>query len=398
MDVEEPTATYAQVRAAPPVQRSRPPSRPPLRPPSPLRRVRRIATIAAVVALTPGLISYVETMTGRSDSSFGVRTVEWLRSEGGAGLVSTIENWYYSLTAPSKGGPTLKSLPLVGDPNGGLVKEPVGAFRPRRVKPQIHPALPGEGVWQPTRSGLGAEPPVLVTVYRDEPAYPREIAGLAWIDTRRVRITLNPGILEPNVTLPRGPEEVPPALRSRLLATFNSGFKLEDDHSGFALNGHTYAPMADGQATFVRYRNGRYNVFDWRNGAKVGPNVVFARQNLPLIVDHGKPNPNLNDGPQWGVTVSNALLVWRSAIGIDRYGNLIYFAGNYQNITDVAKALIRAGAVRAMELDINSYWTSFITYRHFGGLDPSNLLPDMARPAARYLTPDDRDFFAVYLR
>jgi len=337
-------------------------------------------------------------MTGRSDSSFGVRSVEWLRSEGGAGLVSTIENWYYSLTAPSKGGATLKALPLVGDAAGGLVEEPVGAFRPRSVKPLIRPALQGEGIWRATRTGLGKDPPILVTVYRDEPAYPREIAGLAWIDTRRVNITLNPGILEPDVTLPRGSEDVPGAIRSKLLATFNSGFKLADDHGGFALNGRTYAPLADGQATFVRYRNGRYDVISWKDGPDVGRNVTFARQNLPLIVANGRPNPNLNDGPQWGTTVSNALLVWRSAIGIDRYGNLIYFAGNYQNLRDVARALIRAGAVRAMELDINSYWVSFISYGGFGALDPANLLPDMQRSTTRYLTPDDRDFFAVSLR
>jgi hypothetical protein len=54
--------------------------------------------------------------------------------------------------------------------------------------------------------------------------------------------------------------------------------------------------------------------------------------------------------------------------------------------------------VRAMELDINSYWVSFITYGGWNALDPTNLLPDMNRIATRYLTPDDRDFFAVYLR
>jgi hypothetical protein len=49
-----------------------------------------------------------------------------------------------------------------------------------------------------------------------------------------------------------------------------------------------------------------------------------------------------------------------------------------------------------MELDINSYWVSFITYGAPGAGEPLNLLPDMSRSAGRYLTPDDRDFFAVY--
>ena len=51
-----------------------------------------------------------------------------------------------------------------------------------------------------------------------------------------------------------------------------------------------------------------------------------------------------------------------------------------------------------MELDINSYWVSFITYGAPGAEDPANLLPGMERPATRYLEPDDRDFFAVYSR
>jgi hypothetical protein len=51
-----------------------------------------------------------------------------------------------------------------------------------------------------------------------------------------------------------------------------------------------------------------------------------------------------------------------------------------------------------MELDINAYWTSFITYSRRGAGGAANLSPDMDRSSERYLTPDDRDFFAVYLR
>jgi hypothetical protein len=130
----------------------------------------------------------------------------------------------------------------------------------------------------------------------------------------------------------------------------------------------------------------------------VGANVVFARQNLPLIVDQGRPNPNLNDGPEWGATLGNAIEVWRSGIGVDRSGNLIYAAAEDQTVSSLARILIHAGAVRAMELDINSYWVSFITYAAPNALDPSNLLSGMERPASRYLSPDDRDFFAVYSR
>jgi hypothetical protein len=210
---------------------------------------------------------------------------------------------------------------------------------------------------------------------------------------------LYPGIKEPAVPMPdRGPEEVPPALRSRLVATFNSGFKVADSGGGFAYRGHTYAPMEGGMATIVRYADGRVDVTAWHGPPVAGSDVVFARQNLPLIVDHGHPNPNLNDGPEWGATLGNKALVWRSAVGVDGRGNLLYAAGPDQGLRSLASVMIHAGAVRAMELDINTYWTSFITYRFPGAHAASNLLATMDRSPERYLTPDDRDFFAVYLR
>jgi hypothetical protein len=51
-----------------------------------------------------------------------------------------------------------------------------------------------------------------------------------------------------------------------------------------------------------------------------------------------------------------------------------------------------------MELDINSEWVAFNFYGGWGAAEPQKLLPDMTRGAARYLTPDDRDFFAIYAR
>ncbi len=377
--------------------RSRRPDR--HRPVSGAARVRRIAAVAAVVLLIPSALSYIGAMTQASNSSMGIRTVEWLRDNGAAGLVASVESIYYSLTAPSKGGPTLRALPKVGyggtgSGAGKLARE----YRPSRVPALLQPALPGEGVWHATRPGLEANPPVLLTTIRNQPEYPRVLAGLAWIDTKRTLVSLHPGRLEPNVSLPRGTMDVPSEARSKLLATFNSGFKLSDAKGGFAVKGHTYATMRNGQGTLVGYANGSVDVLDWNNGTTVPAGVSFARQNLPLIVDEGKLNPNLSNGAEWGATVGNAILVWRSGIGVDSRGNLIYAAGEDQTVTSLARTLIRAGAVRAMELDINSYWVSFITYGAPGALEPKNLLPGMERSDLRYLEPDDRDFLTVYSR
>jgi hypothetical protein len=356
------------------------------------------------------LVSYAHAMSQRSDSSVGIRTVEWMRDNGARGIVNTVENWYYSLNAPSKGGPALHSLPSQAGVFGGTAAGAGSAiatgrihfrhfYRPHPLAPVIHPALPGEGLWHATFAPGGSHPPVLITSYRPNPSYPRIVAGVAWIDHARTSVHLYPGLQEPAVPLPnRGPMEVPPSKRSGLAATFNSGFKLADSNGGFAYHGHTYAPMHDGMATLVGYTSGRVDLVAWTGGPDAGPNVVFARQDLPLIVNHGRVNPNLSGGPEWGATLGNAVYVWRSAVGIDSHSNLMYAAAPDQTVGSLAQIMLHAGAVRAMELDINSYWPSFITYRFPGAGHPANLLADMVRSPTRYLTPDDRDFFAVYLR
>jgi hypothetical protein len=94
-------------------------------------------------------------------------------------------------------------------------------------------------------------------------------------------------------------------------------------------------------------------------------------------------------------TVGNNVLVWRSGIGVDAHGNLIYAAANAISESGLAGLLRRAGAVRAMALDENTYFVDFFTYAAAGGAEPSKLLPSMRNPKDRYLVPDQRDFFMV---
>lgn len=354
--------------------------------------------IAACLCLVPAAASWVRMLRQPRNVSWSIATVEWVRAHGGNPLVSQVENWYYELNAPSKGGPPLKSLPRVGVTTASARPEQVHVYRPPRVKPLIHPALPGEGVWHPASAVAGRRPPVLLTTFRSDPEYPQFIAGVAWIDSGRTHLAYVPGLAEPPELEDRGPAEVPPAKRDRIAATFNGGFPLETSNAGLVYRGEVLAPMVDGIATLVEYRGGRVDIRPWQNGEHVNPKIVFAKQNLPPIIEEGKLNPNLSDGPEWGATVNNAIRVWRSGLGIDRRGNLIYAAANYQTVESLAKVLQRAGAVRALELDINEDWTSFISYRRPGAREPSNLLPEMFRPDTRYLEPDERDFFAVYVK
>jgi hypothetical protein len=262
----------------------------------------------------------------------------------------------------------------------------------------IHPPLPGEGVWKKAGEGVGSRPPVLLATFRSDPEYPQFVAGIAWIDSSRTRLAYVPGLAEPPGIENRGSGEVPEGLRKGLVATFNGGFPLETSGAGLIYEGKVVESMVSGIATIVGYKDGRIDIVKWSHGPGAPPNVSFAKQNLPPIIYAGKLNPDLSDGPEWGETVNNATRVWRSGIGVDAHGNLLYAAANYQTVESLAKILEAAGAVRALELDINEDWTSFISYRKRGAVEPSNLLPEMYRSPERYLVPDERDFFAVYLR
>ena len=364
--------------------------------------------LAGVLALlSPVFYSYASTMLQPSSLPLGVRSVEWLRNHHGNWLVDEVERIYYGWRAPKKGGPQLKVLPAVGLAPApttparatarASVRKPAAAWPPR-IKPVFARPLPGEGIWKRTGPLVAGRPPVLVTTFRTERDYPRIVAYVAWFDHRRTALAFYPGRYEPPNAPVRGPMSVPIGQRGRLLATFNGGFTYIDGHNGSSVDGLTYEPLKDGLATLIGYRDGRVDIRTWTAGPNAGPGVAFARQSLPPIIWNGRLNPALNDSSQWGFTLGNAVRVWRTGVGIDRRGNLIYAAADYQTVITLAKILQRAGAVRAMQFDINPEWPTLITYSHRGGLGETKVVPNGMQPATRYLVPDDRDFFAVYRR
>ena len=357
--------------------------------------------LVALILLSPVVYSYTATMIQPSSLPLGVRSVEWLRSHHGNWLVDEVEHVYYSWKAPKKGGPQLKALPAVGLSPAATALRPK-AHRARAWPPRINlvfpHALPGEGVWRRTGLLVAGGAPVLVTTFRSELAYPRIVAYVAWFDHTRTAVAFYPGRYEPPNAPVRGPMSVPYGQRWRLLATFNAGFTYIDGHNGSSIDGRTYEPLKDGLATLLGYRDGRLEIKTWNAGPDAGPTVAFARQSLPPIIVNGKLSPGLNDSAQWGATLGNAVRVWRTGVGIDRRGNLIYAAANDQTVTTLARILQRAGAVQAMQFDINPEWPTLIAYDHRNGLGPIKIVPNVMQPATRYLVADDRDFFAVYRR
>jgi hypothetical protein len=263
----------------------------------------------------------------------------------------------------------------------------------------LRPSLPGEGLWHAADKPIAGRPPLLTTSYRPDRANPSVVAYVAWIDRTRTQLALYPGSSQPPTTSFHGPAEVPLGERWRLLATFNGGFKYgsrSGGGGGFAVDGDTYVPLQRGLGTLVGFRSGRIDVIAWNGRSHPGRNVAFARQNLGLLVNGGRPAANPTSQAVWGNTLGGGQTVWRTGVGIDRRGNLIYAAADI-TVDGLAGILIRAGAIRAIELDINPEWPTFDIYKH-APLQPAQFVPNSQEPTARYLVPDSRDFFAVYRR
>jgi hypothetical protein len=252
------------------------------------RRVRLVVALTILVLLAPAAYSYTTTMMQPSSLPLWPRSVEWLRAHHGNWLVDEVEHYYYSWKAPDKGGPQLTSLPTVGLGAAPRAK-PTARHRtvaPSPIKPVFAHPLPGEGVWRGTGPVVSGRPPVFLTTFRTEVDYPRIVAYVAWIDHTRTSMAFYPGRYEPPSAPVRGPMSVPYGQRWRLLATFNGGFIYRDGSNGSSLNGRLYEPLKAGLATLIAYRDGRVDVNTWSGGPVAGSDVAFARQSLPLIIDH----------------------------------------------------------------------------------------------------------------
>ena len=112
-------------------------------------------------------------------------------------------------------------------------------------------------------------------------------------------------------------------------------------------------------------QDGSSDVGVWGRDFTMSPDIKAVRQNLVLIVDNGQLNPEMreDDTTAFGATLGNNVFVWRSGVGVTADGALVYAGGPAMSIIALARTLQAAGAVRAMEMDINTDWVSAFTYQ-----------------------------------
>jgi len=188
-----------------------------------------------------------------------------------------------------------------------------------------------------------------------------------------------------------------------VVAVFNGGFKKAGGGGGSAVDGVTLEPFVRGYMTVAINAAGQWSMGVWGSAGFPAPGfgAVALRQNLPPLVLHGQLTPAAKSSNwlQWGSPLHNVPLVARTGLGVDARGNLIYVATmTGVSATQVGQALIGAGAVSGMELDMNPYWpimgASFAPLHASGGAFPVQL-PFAEHNPSIYATGWERDFFVA---
>jgi hypothetical protein len=362
------------------------------------RRAWWIALILCLLLVIPA-VSYVRALLYPGNASFAVRSVEWIRDHGGGKLIDTIETWRYSRHAPPTTG-TPQDIPSAGQPaqTGG---DPIG-LPVIRTLPTAK-ALAHEGVWTTARQDPQRRTVLWTTWFRPDPAHLPVTAAAALVPQAVDSLRLMPGTREPVVGMAsRDGYSVPGDARSRLVAVFNAGFKTADSHGGWWTRESAAVPLVDGRASMVIDRSGVARIGAWNQTVRMSSDVVAVRQNLDLVISDGKLVDGLSGNWQgrWGSARSQFQYTWRSGLGTDARGNLIYVAGNGLTLATLAAAMHQAGIREGMELDIHSAMVSFDIEQPTGNgaITSRRLLQSMTSPADRYLIDDQRDFFYVVTR
>jgi hypothetical protein len=383
------------------------------------RRLRdrwSLRVIAAALALFLAWFAWSmgTALTTPGGGTASERAAEWARDHDLGPLV-TFGEWL-SYKAPKVGGKP--SFSLTG--RGTAVKAAARGRRARAVvtPPPTQPGfeipttlaspagkpLAGEGQWRVLYS-VGGTAAIYSTFLRPDAVHTSYVAGIVSMNPHLLNFELRPGEEDPGPGAYGGAQaDIPAGARAGLAATFNGGFKIASSEGGFYLNGTYRGALQRGAASMVYYRGGGFTVGVWgENGLTMSPDVAGVRQNLLPIVVNGKVPASVDQNVQssWGATLGGAYYVWRSGIGVTADGRVIFVYGPALSVRSLASLLTEAGAVTAMQLDINPDWTNFMYYEpgaHPGNPAPVSLLPNQVQPADRYYVLANRDFTAVFAR
>lgn len=368
-----------------------------------VRRRRKIVwrSILAAFLLIVGYVGVTlyPYLAAPGTDRLNARIAEWGRDHHLGWAVTWLENATYK--APPTGGSL--SASQLAQLQGATAAPPppkVKADLPTDIVPLASGTVPGEGIWHPVTMNASGVPIVEKAALRPDAQHTSDLAYVVWMNQKALSFTLHPGYQQPGGNW-NTPDLVPVSQRANLVATWNGGFKVKPDDAlaGFYAEGRAVVPLVSGKAAEVFYKDGSLKIGMWGRDETMDPTITAVRQNLSLLVDKGQVTVGPGDGSsqQWGYTIKNSYFIARSGVGMTATGDIVYVSGRFLSVYTLAELLKSAGAVSAMELDINPDWVSFMNYSP--GSSPAvptiTKLWDFTQPADRYFQPSDRDFVSV---
>lgn len=264
--------------------------------------------------------------------------------------------------------------------------------------------LPGEGVWRDFPLALFPGQEVMAYTYlRTDPSRDFSITTLVQMDMSHLRMGSVAGIKQPGGPIGKpGPGKVPADIvtSGNLVAAFDGGFQYKDGQYGMIVGDTTYLPLKNGLGTLIGYSDGTLKIVDYE-GQDLGSDIDFVRQNCPILISDGQITINDERSRQiWGRLAKGTsdIYTWRSGLGLTKSGNLIFAVGNNLTPSTLAAALQAAGAVNAIQLDINPVWVRFNIFDSIGnGKYNSTTLTKQLQDGSRdYLNGYAKDFFYLY--
>lgn len=381
--------------------------------------VRVVILTIIAVHIVPAMVYAV-----RSPEGFVQAGATWARDHGYGAIVDRVEHWRYSeppsaepagelgvsnevlelvptatTVAPEPSASSSSDGPMVSivSTTSTAPTTTTTTWAPAPLPPVQPEALTGEGEWLPILE-IDGRNVAWVTSIRPSAEYGSVRATYVRFDPSLMR-----GVLYNGSAIPGGNDwanhrRVSGEVLRDLLLTFNGGFRFEHTEGGYKVEGVVAEPLVEGQVSLAIDGDGKVKLGVFGRDLVDGPEWVSIRQNLPPIVDGGVSGVNSSNRGWWGSDYGGVTYVPRSAICDMGDGTLLWAIVGDIDADGLAAALVAAGCVIGMQLDINGTWPHFAVYGGLGTLERTPYVVDrrMGNPG-RYLKDSEKDFFAFFV-
>lgn len=254
----------------------------------------------------------------------------------------------------------------------------------------------GEGIWDTLKVHSG-EILLAKTFLRVDSNRPTNEVSIIKMNMNDLTLHLVAGTHEPGGLRHPGKGKIPAEIvkSSKLVAAFNGGFQQKDGHYGFIIGDQTYLPLQKNIATLLIPYNKPLEIVRFEGGPLDMNAIEAVRQNCPILIENGVITTDLPawNAESWGLTITNSMFTWRSGLGVTKNRNLLYAAGPYLSPETLAIALQKAGAVNAMQLDINFPWIRYTVFTYQNGMNYGKPIRNQMLPNKQYFTGYNKDFF-----